>query len=79
MKISDAAPLEVVDKIKVPVLFIHGTADNLVPFAMMGKLFDKCTSTKEKFVVEGAGHADCKSKNPAAYFDKVFTFLKVSQ
>ena len=79
VKISDAAPINVVDKIKVPVLFIHGDADKLVPFEMMEKLFDSCISTKEKFIVHGAGHADCKSTNPTAYFDKVFAFLEVAQ
>ena len=79
VKISDAAPINVVDKIKVPVLFIHGDADKLVPFEMMEKLFDSCISTKEKFVVHGAGHADCKSTNPTAYFKKVFDFLEVTQ
>ncbi len=75
VKISDAAPLAVVDKIKVPVLFIHGDADKLVPFDMMTQLYDACTAPKEKFVVAGAGHADAKSTNPAAYFDKVFAFI----
>lgn len=75
IKISDAAPLEVVDKIKVPILFIHGDEDGLVPFEMMTRLFDKATAPKEKFVVAGAGHADAKRKNPAAYFEKVFAFL----
>ena len=74
-KISDAAPIKVVDKIKVPVLFIHGDADKLVPFEMMTRLFDACAAPKEKFVVEGAGHADAKNKNPDAYFAKVFEFL----
>ena len=78
VKISDAAPLEVVDKIKVPILFIHGDADGLVPFEMMNRLFDKAAAPKEKFVVEGAGHADAKRKNPAAYFDRVFAFLDKS-
>ena len=78
VKISDAAPIEVVDKIKVPILFIHGDEDGLVPFDMMTKLFDKAVAPKEKFVVAGAGHADAKRKNPAAYFDKVFDFLEES-
>lgn len=75
VKISDAAPLAVVNKISVPTLFIHGDADKLVPFEMLDRLFDACTAPKEKFVVKGAGHADAKSSNPAAYFDKVFAFL----
>ena len=79
VKISDAAPINVVDEIKIPVLFIHGDEDGLVPFEMMEKLFDACTSPKEKFVVSGAGHADCKKMNPTAYFDKVFKFLEATQ
>ena len=78
IKISDAAPIEVVDKIKVPILFIHGDADGLVPFDMMNRLFDKAVAPKEKFVVTGAGHADSKRKNSAAYFDKIFTFLEAN-
>ena len=78
VKISDAAPIEVVDKIKVPILFIHGDADALVPLHMVDELFDKATAPKEKFVVAGAGHADSKRKNPTLYFDKVFKFLEES-
>ena len=78
VKISDAAPIEVVDKIKVPVLFIHGDADKLVPFDMMTKLYEKTNVPKEKFVVAGAGHADSKRKDPTAYFNKVFGFLEAN-
>ena len=74
--ISDAAPIKSVDKISVPILFIHGDADKLVPYEMMNRLFDAATSpVKEKFTVEGAGHADAKTNNPTAYFDRVFKFL----
>ena len=64
VKISDAAPIDSVNKIKVPILFIHGYADELVPFEMMTRLYNKATAPKEKFVVTGAGHADAKRKNP---------------
>ena len=76
IKISDAAPIDSVDKIKVPVLFIHGHEDGLVPLEMMTRLYNKATAPKESFVVMGAGHADAKRKNPADYFDKVFAFLE---
>lgn len=75
IKISDAAPIDVIDKINVPVLFIHGDADKLIPLEMMERLYDACAAPKEKFIVAGAGHADSKRTNPAAYFDKVFEFL----
>ena len=74
--ISDAAPLESVKKISVPILFIHGDADKLVPYEMMDRLFSAASSPiKEKFTVEGAGHADAKPKNPTSYFDRVFKFF----
>ena len=75
--ISEAAPISSVPNSKVPTLFIHGTEDKLVPYAMMEKLFDASNApTKEKFTVEGAGHADAKNKNPQLYFEKVFGFLE---
>ena len=79
VKVSDAAPIKTVSQIKVPVLFIHGDADKLVPFEMMGKLFDECgAEVKEKFIVEDAGHADAKNKDPQKYFSRVFEFLNKS-
>ena len=78
--ISEAAPIESVKKISVPILFIHGDADKLVPFEMMNRLFEAATSpVKEKFIVEGAGHADAKSSNPEKYFERVFAFLTLNQ
>ena len=77
--ISDAAPLKSVDKISVPILFIHGDADKLVPYEMMSRLFNAATSSrKEQFTVAGAGHADAKRSNPAVYFDTVFKFLSTA-
>ena len=74
--ISDAAPIKSIEKISAPILFIHGDADKLVPYEMMNRLYDAAKSpVKEKFTVTGAGHADSKPKNPAAYFDKIFNFL----
>ena len=77
--ISEAAPISAVPNSKVPTLFIHGTADKLVPYSMMEELFDASNApVKEKFVVEDAGHADAKNKNPQLYFEKVFGFLDKS-
>ena len=77
--ISDAAPINSVPKISVPILFIHGNEDKLVPYEMVDKLFDATNSAvKEKFVVEGAGHADAKRTNPENYFEHVFNFFSLT-
>lgn len=74
--ISDAAPVESVTKTKVPTMFIHGNEDKLVPYEMLQKLYDASNAPeKEIWTVEGAGHADAKSKDPSEYFRRVFNFI----
>ena len=74
--ISEAAPIRQVHNINVPILFIHGTEDKLVPYYMMQELYDACRAPiKEMFTVEGAGHADAKNINPTIYFNRIFSFL----
>lgn len=41
---------------KLPILFIHGTADNFVPFFMSEENFSACKSEKRAIWVDGAGH-----------------------
>lgn len=43
-------------KTKIPVIFIHGTADTFVPCDMSRAGYAACTSPKEILEVEGAGH-----------------------
>ncbi len=74
--VSDAAPIISVTTSKIPTLFIHGDTDRLVPFEMLDKLYNSATApVKEKFIVEGAGHADSKIIDPPKYFQRVFSFI----
>ena len=68
-----AAPVEALRHSRLPILFIHGTADRLVPFTMMQTLYDASPSpAKEKLVIEKIGHgALYQAKN---YFPTVFRF-----
>ena len=43
-------------KAKVPILFIHGGADDFVPKEMSIKAYNSCTSEKELLIIENAGH-----------------------
>ncbi len=56
-----------VQKAKVPILFIHGSADNFVPCSMCQELYDNCGSPKKILIVEGAAHAESYYKDMAAY------------
>ena len=42
----------------MPLIWIHGTADELIPFAMGQRLFDTAQHPKTAFPVNDAGHND---------------------
>lgn len=75
VKVSDAAPLKAVPNIKVPVMFIHGNADKLIPPAMMEELYKACNAPKTKLIVENAGHGDSMKEAKEEYWRAVFSFL----
>ncbi len=62
-------------KNKTPILFIHGSADKFVPFEMLDKVYNATDAPKEKWVVEGAAHAQSFNQNPSLYQEKVKSFL----
>lgn len=77
-RVSEAAPLKAVPRIEVPVLFIHGEADTLVPPAMMEELFAACRAAKkDKLIVEGAGHGDAMVTDREKYWKGIFDFLSL--
>ncbi len=79
----DASPIDAVKKAHAPILFIHGTADALVPLYMQEQLYEECGTSlpenkrKEKFgvKVEGAPHARSYYTNPELYSRAVETFI----
>jgi fermentation-respiration switch protein FrsA (DUF1100 family) len=50
--------LSVVRSLKVPLLILHGTADETCPCWMGHKLLDACTGQKRSYFVEGGLHKD---------------------
>ena len=70
-KFKDAAPVEYVKKASVPILFIHGSADDFVPYHMMAQLYDVCISEKKMLTIDGAEHAKAYYASPDEYFGAV--------
>lgn len=55
--LEEASPIEAMKKCKVPIVFVHGDADDFVPHEMSERLYEACASGKKKFIsVPGAGH-----------------------
>ncbi len=64
------------EKIKIPTLFIHGSADKFVPYEMLDKLYNAANCKKEKLVIEGAGHASSASREPSLYWSTIIRFVE---
>lgn len=70
-------PIECVKKAKVPMLFVHGTKDNFVPFFMAKELYDAYSGIyKDMFFVEGASHARSSVVAWQEYQDKLDEFTQ---
>lgn len=63
-------------KIKVPVLFIHGKKDDLLPISMCDELYDVCNSKKEKVLLDDCGHAQGDLEDYNSYMNIVDNFIK---
>ena len=74
--LREASPLMAVRHARVPMLFIHGTADTLVPPAMAETLYAACTSEKKLLLVPGAIHSAASQKEPELYDRIVAAFLR---
>ncbi|OGR43528.1 MAG: hypothetical protein A2X35_00555 [Elusimicrobia bacterium GWA2_61_42] len=71
------SPVYSVAGVKMPVMFINGDHDDLVPMADADRLFGMCPSEKKQmWVVAGASHGKCAEVGGEVYRDKVSAFFK---
>lgn len=65
-----------VQQLKLPVLFVTGTKDEIVPTEMSQRLLRSCPSLhKELLTVEGGTHNDTYLKAGEAYGQRITAFL----
>ena len=76
-RFEDADCMKQLAKSTLPMLFIHGDADDFVPFSHLKQNYDaKKKGYKEMYVCPGAVHANSYQKDPETYIFKVSNFLK---
>lgn len=73
--LNDTEVRSSVSNAKVPMLFVHGDNDGLVPTAMGIELYELCSSPKELFIVSGAGHAESIRIDETGYHKKLDEFI----
>lgn len=74
--IDETSPYEAVQKSKVPIIFIHGDQDSIVPCDMSNKLYEACTSRKKIVTIEGSDHGVSYLVNPEKYINELNDFFK---
>lgn len=62
-------------KTRIPVLFLHGEADDFVPCAMSRENYEACASRKRLTTIPGAGHAVAYYVDTPAYEKAVTDFV----
>lgn len=65
--LRQASPANALRSTNIPVLLIHGTADENIPFRHSQELHDANPAATKLWAVEGAGHVEALSRNPDAY------------
>lgn len=69
------ASLSKIPSIKIPILFIHGTGDEVALFKMSEQLYAAASGEKKLLLIDGAGHEDCAIHGAEKYKNAVQSFL----
>lgn len=60
--------LEKIKQVKCPILVIHGSADEVIPYSHGKRLFEAAPEPKRFHVLTGAHHNDWYQRDPETYF-----------
>jgi len=75
-RFRDADALGAVRRSRLPILFIHGDSDRLVPTRMGRGLYEAAACEKELVIFEGARHGESLTLDPQRYTQAVLDFLR---
>ena len=62
-------------QLKSPLFVLHGTEDEIVPFEMGTRLFEKAPQPKEFFAIKGAHHNDTTIAGGKDFYERPFRFV----
>ncbi|NMG18462.1 alpha/beta hydrolase [Brasilonema bromeliae] len=68
-----------VPNLKIPVLFIHGTDDVIVPALMSQELYAAAPEPKKLILVPGAAHNNVAQVAPSVYLEAVRSFIILAE
>jgi alpha-beta hydrolase superfamily lysophospholipase len=68
-----------INRLKTPILIIHGTEDELIPFSMSRMLYNSVQTPKNLLIVEGANHNNVRTTNEQQYSQAINKFVNYVQ
>lgn len=77
--VDETSPIEAMQNARIPMLFIHGDADDFVPYDMGKRNFDACRTRKSFVTVEGAGHALAYPVDKQKYISSMREFFNKTE
>ncbi len=75
--LEQTPPIEAAKRCRVPVIFIHGEADDFVPCEMSVQNYEACVSPKLLYTVPGAGHGLAFPVDEEGYLRELRKFAKL--
>jgi hypothetical protein len=62
--------------LRIPVLFLHGTADSVVPSEMSQRLYAAAAEPKQLFLISGADHVRIYQPGQQSYLKAIQRFIQ---
>jgi uncharacterized protein len=66
-----------VRSLAIPVLYIHGTADEIIPTVMSQRLYDATATKKQIVLIPNGGHNNNASTNEPLYLNSIRSFFNL--
>lgn len=74
--INELSTMDLVKNIKIAALFIHGSADSLIPYRMSEEMHDNCKGEKKLIIVPGAEHGMSYFVDNKTYEESLTEFFR---
>lgn len=75
--LGEISPMDMVKESKVPIMFIHGDQDELIPCYMSMEMYEIKKGIKSLCIIPRAKHNTCYATNQEKYENEVKNFLKM--
>ena len=75
-KLEEKSAVESLKNAKIPVIFIHGTGDDFVPWEMSRDNYEACVTEKRLALIDGAAHGTSFMVDTEKYLQELREFWK---